>query len=100
MAIQAAAYQLGRGLAEVYWALDPAATCDPPAPDCWVFLLGASRCKELARLAGRLSGYFNPYCCPALAGTLRLWQSVAGDRSGEAAPRTTCISNSGAGMSC
>lgn len=78
-AIQAAAYQLGRGLAEVYWALDPAATCDPPAPDCWVFLLGASRCKELARLAGRLSGYFNPYCCPALAGTLRLWQSVAGD---------------------
>ena len=74
---QAAAYQLGRGLAEVYWALDPSAGCDPPTPDCWLFLLGAQRCNELARLAGRLSGYFNPYCCPALAGTLRLWQSVA-----------------------
>ena len=78
-AIQAAAYQLGRGLAEVYWALAPDAACDSLAPDCWVFLLGAQRCNELARLAGRLSGYFNPYCCPALAGTLRLWQSVASD---------------------
>jgi hypothetical protein len=78
-ATQAAAYQLGRGLAEVYWALDPSAECDPPAPDCWVFLLGPRRCTELARLAGRLSGYFNPYCCPALAGTLRLWLSVASD---------------------
>ena len=76
---QAAAYQLGRGLAEVYWALDPSAQCDPPTPACWVFLLGAQRCNELARLAGRLSGYFNPYCCPALAGTLRLWQSLASD---------------------
>src|SRR5580704_1287092 len=76
---QSAAYQLGRGLAEVYWALDPSAACDPPTPDCWVFLLGAQRCNELARLAGRLSGYFNPYCCPALAGTLRLWLSVASD---------------------
>jgi len=76
---QAAAYQLGRGLAEVYWALDPSAGCDPPTPDCWVFLLGTQRCDELARLAGRLSGYFNPYCCPALAGTLRLWLSVASD---------------------
>jgi len=27
---QAAAYQLGRGLAEVYWVLDPSAGCDPP----------------------------------------------------------------------
>ena len=52
---RSAAYQLGRGLAEVYWALDPAAQCDPPAPDCWTFLLGTQRCGELTRLAaGRL----------------------------------------------
>lgn len=76
---QSAAYQLGRGLAEVYWALDPAARCDPQTPDCWIFLLGSQRCTELTRLAGRLSGYFNPFCCPALAGTLRLWFSVASD---------------------
>jgi hypothetical protein len=77
--MQAAAYQLGRGLAEVYWALDPDATCDPLTPESWTFLLGAHRCAELTRLAGRLSGYFNPYCPPAIAGTLRLWQSVASD---------------------
>jgi hypothetical protein len=78
--ILAAAYQLGRGLAEAYWALDPDAACDPLMPDCWAFLLGEQRCGELARLAGRLSAYFNPYCAPAVAGTLRLWQSIASDR--------------------
>jgi len=77
--LQAAAYQLGRGLAEMYWALDPDAACDPLTPECWTFLLGAHRCEELTRLAGRLSGYLNPYCPPAIAGTLRLWESVASD---------------------
>ena len=75
--MRAAAYQLGRGLAEAYWALDPGAACAPPTPQCWEFLLGQERCEELARLAGRLGGYFNPYCAPAVAGTLRLWQSIA-----------------------
>jgi hypothetical protein len=75
-----AAYQLGRGLAEVYWALDPAAACDPLTPNCWLFLLGEHRCGELARLTGRLSAYFNPFCPPAIAGTVRLWQSVASDQ--------------------
>jgi hypothetical protein len=75
-----AAYQLGRGLAEVYWALDPGAACDPLTPNCWEFLLGEYRCQELTRLAGRLSAYFNPYCCPAIAGTVSLWQSVAGNQ--------------------
>ena len=78
--MRAAAYQLGRGLAEAYWALDPDAACVPLMPQSWAFLLGEQRCTELARLAGRLSGYFTPYCAPAVAGTLRLWQSVAGDR--------------------
>jgi hypothetical protein len=76
----AAAYQLGRGLAEAYWALDPDATCVPLTPQCWTFLLGEHRCEELTRLAGRLSGYFNPYCPPAIAGTLSLWQLVASDQ--------------------
>ena len=75
-----AAYQLGRGLAEVYWALDPDAACDPLTPNCWEFLLGAHRCEELTRLTGRLSAYFNPYCCPAIAGTVSLWQSVASNQ--------------------
>jgi hypothetical protein len=77
--MQAAAYQLGRGLAETYWALNPDASCDPLTPECWTFLLGRHRCGELSRLAGRLSGYFNPYCPPAIAGTLSLWQAAASD---------------------
>jgi hypothetical protein len=78
--MRAAAYQLGRGLAEAYWALDPDAACAALMPQCWTFLLGGQRCEELARLVGRLGGYFNPYCAPAVAGTLRLWQSVASDQ--------------------
>jgi hypothetical protein len=77
--MQGAAYQLGRGLAEAYWALDPDAACTPLTAQCWTFLLGEQRCEELTRLVGRLSGYLNPYCPPAVAGTLCLWQSVAGD---------------------
>src|SRR5262249_47481614 len=72
---QATAYQLGRGLAEAYWALNP------EAADSWALLLGAERCDELTRLAGRLSGYFNPSCLPAVAGTVRRWQSVASDEA-------------------
>jgi hypothetical protein len=78
--MRSAAYQLGRCLAEVYWALDSAAPCVPLTPDCWKFLLGEHRSAELTRLAGQLSAYFNPYCCPAIAGTIRLWQSVADDQ--------------------
>jgi hypothetical protein len=76
---QAAAYQLGRGLAETYWALSPDSPCEPQTADCWQFLLGPERCDELTRLAGRLSAHYSPYTPPAIAGTLRLWQSVAGD---------------------
>jgi hypothetical protein len=76
---QASAYQLGRGLAEAYWALDPGAPCDPRRPDCWTVLLGEQRCDDLIMLAGRLSAYFGPYCLPAIAGTVRIWQSVASD---------------------
>jgi hypothetical protein len=36
--MRAAAYLLGRGLAEAYWALDPGAACVPPAPQCWALL--------------------------------------------------------------
>jgi hypothetical protein len=75
-----AAYQLGRGLAEAFWALDPGAACDPLTPNCWEFLLGEHRCTELTRLTGRLSAYFSPYCCPAIAGTVSLWRSIASDQ--------------------
>jgi uncharacterized membrane protein len=78
---QACAYQLGRGLSEIYWQLDP----DPADPDgqeeetwnSWTFLLGSARCGELTRLAGRLSAYFSSYTAPGIAGSLAAWQEVA-----------------------
>jgi hypothetical protein len=67
-------YQLGRGLAETYWALDP---IQETGSTGWSFLLGQDRCAELSRLLGRLGAYMGPYTAPAVAGTIVIWQSVA-----------------------
>jgi hypothetical protein len=71
---QAVGYQLGRGLAETYWALDPA---QEDGSTGWSFLLGQERCDELGRLVGRLGAYMGPYTAPAVAGTIVIWRSVA-----------------------
>ncbi len=71
---QAVGYQLGRGLAETYWALDPAREGGSTG---WSFLLGQERCDELGRLVGRLGAYMGPYTAPAVAGTIAIWRSVA-----------------------
>lgn len=70
---QAIAYQLGRGLAESYWALDPDAL---DGTRSWGFLLGSERCSELSRLLGRLSGYLHEYTGPAIAGSVEVWKDV------------------------
>jgi len=73
-------YQLGRGLAECYWALDPAAS-DPASPTAWGFLFGTTRIKELHQLLMSLSDYLPSYTARAIAGTLALWRSVAADET-------------------
>ena len=70
----AVGYQLGRGLAETYWALDPTQETGSTG---WGFLLGQERCAELSRMVGRLGAYMGPYTAPAIAGTIVIWQSVA-----------------------
>jgi hypothetical protein len=76
----ACGYQLGRALAEPYWALDPALdTGNNPA--AWQFLLGSGRCSEIGRLAGRLGAYFYPYTAAAIAGSVQIWQHVAADKA-------------------
>jgi hypothetical protein len=72
--IQACGYQLGRGLAETYWALDPTQATGARG---WTFLLGEPRCKELSRLVGRLSAYMNTYTAPAVAGSIEIWKNFA-----------------------
>jgi hypothetical protein len=69
-------YQLGRGLAETYWALDPNAAVNPPGATTWSFLLGTDRCDELGRLIGRLAPYLNTYTPPAISGSLVVWKNV------------------------
>jgi hypothetical protein len=76
----ACGYQLGRALAEPYWALDPALDTDN-SPAAWQFLLGSSRCSEIARLAGRLGAYLNPYTAAAVAGSVQIWKHVAADKA-------------------
>jgi hypothetical protein len=70
---QAIGYQLGRGLADTYWALD---TTKPSGSASWSFLLGERRCAELSRLTGRLAAYMGEYTAPAIAGSLEVWKAV------------------------
>jgi hypothetical protein len=61
-------YQLGRGLAEAYWALDRDG-------ENLGELLGSHRCAELSRLAGRLTSCMDEYSPAALAGSLEAWRT-------------------------
>ncbi len=72
---QACGYQLGRGLAETYWALDPEKA---EGSQCWDFLLGEERCTELCRLTGRLGAYMTEYTAPAITGSIEVWRFLAG----------------------
>jgi hypothetical protein len=72
--MQACAYQLGRGLAETYWTLDP---CETENAHGWRFLLGERRCAELSRLLGRLSAYLNTYTGSAIDGSIEIWKEFA-----------------------
>jgi len=73
-------YQLGRALAEPYWALNPAVDTDQ-SPAAWQFLLGSSRCSEIGRLVGRLGAYLHPYTAAAIAGSVQIWKHVAADKA-------------------
>jgi len=75
----ACGYQLGRALAEPYWALDPTLGKTSKSPTSWWFLLGAERCSEMTRLVGRLTAYFHPYTAAAIAGSVQVWRHVAAD---------------------
>jgi hypothetical protein len=70
---QAIGYQLGRGLADTYWALNPG---EEHGSASWSFLLGERRCGELSRLTGRLAAHMGEYTAPAIAGSLEVWKAV------------------------
>jgi len=68
---QAAAYQLGRGLADTYWALAKDADSSGTGP--WSFLFGETRRLTIGRSALRLSAYLGPSVIAAIAGPLDAW---------------------------
>jgi len=69
-----AAYQLGRGLAEVTWALDPTATAGPTSLS---FLLSEGRITAMRRLLVRLRQNVDEVSATAIEFTLQAWQPVA-----------------------
>lgn len=71
---QGIGYQLGRGLAETYWALDPTQATGSAS---WSFLLSERRCNELSRMTGRLAAYMGDYTASAIAGSVEVWKEVA-----------------------
>lgn len=70
-------YQLGRGLAEIYWALDPDARS---GPESWKKLLGGERATALRLLLDRLSLTVLPsVSASAIEFALGKWEQFAKD---------------------
>jgi hypothetical protein len=70
-------YQLGRGLAEIYWALDPDARS---GPESWEKLLGDERATALRLLLDRLSLTVLPsVSTSAIEFALGKWEQFAKD---------------------
>jgi hypothetical protein len=70
----ASAYQLGRGLSESYWALNPDLPGDSHQ---WAFLLGDDRVRALGDLSQRLAPVFSQYTAPAVTASVVAWGTVA-----------------------
>jgi len=77
---KAAAYQLGRGLAETYWALDPTIS-DPEDWRSWEFLLGPRRCRRMKQLVARISSFTDPLTPLVVWASLDAWREVAATKS-------------------
>ena len=71
---RSSAYQLGRGLAETFWALDSKARGDEMAHPA--FLLGDKRYTSLCMLINRLSFSMPPFTADALKESLKKWNRI------------------------
>ncbi|MCU1658152.1 MAG: hypothetical protein JWO57_2808 [Pseudonocardiales bacterium] len=84
----ACGYLLGRGMAEIYWALAPSSdqaraggSADGSAASAgsWAFLLNPARRHELSRMAGRIAPFLSPLTPVAVSGSLEAWGCVAAE---------------------
>ena len=75
---ESTAYQVGRGLAECSWALDPRKSA--PAAMGWGQVLGTPRCLVLTHLLERLTpAAISNLSAVAVKGSLAMWRRVASD---------------------
>lgn len=74
-------YELGRALAETYWALDPDAPAPPgigtPPPNTWEFLFGAERIDIIDERARSLAPHYHPATAPVVSATVHSWGVTA-----------------------
>ena len=70
-----AAYQLGRGFSEVYWALDSEIEDEKDMRSAGL-LLGSARGRVLDGLLSRLVDYYDPIARHALSELLRSWREL------------------------
>jgi hypothetical protein len=86
---ESSSYQLGRGLAECSWALDPKRTANDVMG--WEHVLGSARCVALTRLLDRLVPVVSADVASAVKGSLAAWQRVARDPAwrGDPVPAAT-----------
>jgi hypothetical protein len=74
----ASAYQLGRGLAETYWALNPRQPLPPADPKTWwEFLLGPNRVKAYAVLCQRLAPTIGKLTAFGVEASITKWGEIA-----------------------
>ncbi len=71
----ASSYELGRGLAESYWALAPSSPAG--GPSSWAFLLGVNRVGALTDLCRRLGPVIGTVTAGAVEKTIGSWGEVA-----------------------
>lgn len=79
------AYELGRALAEMYWALDPHApapdgsSASTAKPDRWEVLLGAGRVNIVDERLRSLASHYHPATASAASATVHAWATVVAD---------------------
>jgi hypothetical protein len=74
-ATEAAAYQLGRGLAEAYWPLDP--DIEDGDARSWPSLLGGARCEALQRFTVQLTPAYGTMTGAAVRASLETWKEIS-----------------------
>ena len=91
------AYELGRALAEMYWALDPEVPAlvlpgaSRLAPNCWEFLFGTDRLNIVDERLRSLAPRYHPATASAVAETVHAWAAVVAKGQARSSKDTAAV---------